>query len=164
MDGIGSSSHQKMTKVQAQIHGNISVLAITAKPSLLDPALRRRGRLDSEIEIMMPDDKMRKKIIQSQINEHLNGRVPGLTEEKLLALARKAKGFSGADTLLAIKEAMRLSILSNFREDDFIVELDVLERAISRTNPSSIRDVVVEVPAVKWEDIGGMENVKTLLR
>ena len=73
--------------------------------------------------------------------------------------------FPGADTLLAIKEATRNALLlsANF-EGNMCLSFEHLQSAIAKTKPSSIRGVTMEVPSVKWDDIGGMQQVKNQLR
>ena len=170
LDGIGDYNsnllESSVSNTPSRLRGNVAILAITSRPSVLDPALRRAGRLDFEVEISIPDEENRAKIIEMQIEQLVSrDRVPGLCSDKLKLLSRKAKGFTGADTLLAIKDAMRHSLVEFLGdEDEFVVRLGVLEHSISRTNPSSIRDIVIEVPSVKWDDIGGMNDVKMLLK
>eukprot|EP00804_Cyclotella_cryptica_P000553 CCRYP_009971-RB/>CCRYP_009971-RB protein AED:0.02 eAED:0.02 QI:1196/1/1/1/1/1/3/90/701 len=186
LDGIGTKRAP---------NGGFIVLAVTTDPSQLDPALRRAGRLDVEIEVPVPDDKAREDILrfhisqlvsQHESNSHTH---PGdshfihpnirISNKEIEDLARLAKGFTGADCKLAIKEAVRNSIRrvhSKQRDDpserqqpletlgDLNVEYIDLEHAIRSTKPSAIKSVAVEVPHVPWSSIGGMENVKALLR
>ena len=153
----------------------IVILAITTNPSLLDPALRRPGRLDSEIEIPVPvDPRTRQKILEYQL-ANLKAQVsPTLTDNEWLQLARQAKGFTGADLKLAVKECIRnaatksitLSSSSYQSGDDGIIMVSKvdLERAVRSTKPSAIKAVTVEIPQVHWSSIGGMEDAKRSLR
>ena len=162
------------------VYNNIVIIGITRVPSDLDPALRRPGRLDVEIEIPIPDDIARADIWKTQLS-HL---VPylNLEEEELMNLSKKAKGFTGADTLLAIKEAIRSSILVSNNDMDPMKQPNggsMKEGIITKTNmiqiqhaikcilPSTLRtskQALVEIPKVKWTDIGGMDEPKSLLR
>ena len=153
LDGIGTS--------KSNSKGGVFVLAITTDPSLLDPALRRSGRLDSEIEVPVPDDNARNEILAFHIAQLASPDKKGsFGDKELNALARLAKGFTGADCKLAVKEAVRLSVKRN----QPYVEYSDLEIGIRSTKPSAIKSVAVEVPHVPWSSIGGMQHVKSLLR
>lgn len=157
LDGIGGSSAK----------ATVVVLAITTNPSLLDPALRRPGRLDAEVEVPLPDEPAtRAEILRFQLDS-MGGRAT-VPEDKWLSLARLAKGFTGADCKLAVKEALRNAVLqreSDISASDTIeVSIDNLEKAIRLTKPSAIKSVTVEIPQVHWSSIGGMEQVKRELR
>jgi transitional endoplasmic reticulum ATPase len=159
LDGIGGSgSSAKATVV---------ILAIVTNPSLLDPALRRPGRLDAEVEVPLPDEPAtRAEILRFQLDS-LGGSAT-VPEDTWLSLARLAKGFTGADCKLAVKEALRNAVLhreSDISTSDTIeVSIDNLEKAIRLTKPSAIKSVTVEIPEVHWSSIGGMEQVKRELR
>ena len=100
MDGIGSEAKRETNESDpgaTKSKGNVVVLAITSRPGHLDPALRRPGRLDVEVEISIPDDCARAEIIEMQL-ECLNLRKGGanqLSSKEIKALARQAKGFTG---------------------------------------------------------------------
>ena len=154
------------------------ILATTSDPSSLDPALRRPGRLDSEVEVPIPDDAARSEILKFLLERLACGTgesvvaTPELSDVELLSVARLAKGFTGADCKLAIKEAVRSAVLKDMGEggardasiSTIRVSLDELNHAIRLTKPSTIRAVSVEVPEVPWSSIGGMDEVKKLLR
>eukprot|EP00537_Pseudo-nitzschia_pungens_P018731 CAMPEP_0172406444 /NCGR_PEP_ID=MMETSP1061-20121228/70681_1 /TAXON_ID=37318 /ORGANISM="Pseudo-nitzschia pungens, Strain cf. pungens" /LENGTH=1038 /DNA_ID=CAMNT_0013142041 /DNA_START=70 /DNA_END=3186 /DNA_ORIENTATION=- len=136
------------------------ILAITTNPGALDAALRRPGRLDSEIEVPLPDEpSTRLKILRFQL-ESL-GTETHFSDSEWMSLARLAKGFTGADLKLAAKEAVRNTLLSG---GDRTVTLPTIRKAILSTKPSAIKAVTVEVPSVPWTSIGGMETVKRQLR
>jgi len=165
MDGIGNSS-----KGQNDNCGNIAILAITSNPSSLDPALRRAGRLDTEVEVPSPDDKAKGEILALCI-ERLkaeNFNVPSLSDTELVMLSRMAKGFTGADCTLSIKEAIRTAISRHQANNDFTSRMQLtiadIQKAIRMTKPSAIKAVTVEIPRVPWSSIGGMEDVKRSLR
>mmetsp|Transcript_13637 Transcript_13637/g.39103 ORF Transcript_13637/g.39103 Transcript_13637/m.39103 type:complete len:1100 (+) Transcript_13637:284-3583(+) len=194
LDGIGSEANTANKQDAASSislehgPGTVMILATTSDPSQLDPALRRPGRLDIETEIPIPDDAARADILEFLLNQMSRPscdptndpiEAPTLSEQELLAMARLAKGFTGADCTLALKEALRSAIL---RCDCDVVALtpslesvtpkgkpiqmtlEDISHAIRITKPSTIRAVTVEVPRVPWSAIGGMEHVKMLLR
>mmetsp|Transcript_24642 Transcript_24642/g.53152 ORF Transcript_24642/g.53152 Transcript_24642/m.53152 type:complete len:1053 (-) Transcript_24642:109-3267(-) len=174
LDGIGSL---QTTIENDKTGGGLVVLAITAEPSLLDPALRRPGRLDVEVEVPVPDDDARADILRFHLSQL--GTKQQIDENEIKSLARLAKGFTGADCKLAVKEAVRTAISRTLLPDSqseqanggdgFSLTLSViehadLEHAIRITKPSAIKSVSVEIPKVSWSDIGGMDNVKALLK
>lgn len=137
------------------------ILAITTDPGALDAALRRPGRLDSEIEVPLPDEpSIRLKILKFQL-ESL-GTEANFSESEWLSLARHAKGFTGADLKLAAKDALRNSLLQNPGERK--MTFPIMKKSIISTKPSAIKAVTVEVPSVPWSSIGGMDTVKRQLR
>lgn len=155
MDGVNSYTN------------NIVIIAITTDPSLLDTALRRPGRLDTEVEVPIPDTaEVRAKILRFHI-ETLGAQPPDLSEEDWIGVAKLAKGFTGADCVLAVKEGIRKSTALGENEvfaREAILTADALRQAIRETKPSSIKAVTVEVPQVLWSSIGGMDTVKRALR
>jgi ATP-dependent 26S proteasome regulatory subunit len=179
LDGIGTAS-QKGQPVIGAVSSSVVVLAITQNPSLLDPALRRPGRLDYELEVPSPDEALaRAEILKFQLKnlgEDFN--VSEITDEQMLDLSNLAKGFNGADCMLSVKEALRLAMLRShnlkkqftFGADSannsyhYEVTLDDLKAAIRATKPSAIKSITVEIPKVFWSSIGGMESVKQELR
>jgi SpoVK/Ycf46/Vps4 family AAA+-type ATPase len=172
LDGIGSSSSQTR-KGKSSDRNRLVVLAITTDPSLLDPALRRPGRLDVEIEVVVPDDKARADILRFHLSQIMPSQQ--VDETDFNALARLAKGFTGADCKLAVKEAVRISISRAPRPGDinltgltlstsYEIKFNDLVDAIRITKPSAIKSVAVEVPKVPWSAIGGMDDVKALLK
>ena len=171
LDGIGSSSSQSNNIKSSE--GGLVVLAITTDPSLLDPALRRPGRLDVEVEVPVPDDNARAEILRFHISQLMTAQQ--VDEIDITALAKIAKGFTGADCKLAVKEAVRnyLSCTQQIdgkcdqkKQTDSLIPIQYtdLEHAIRITKPSAIKSVAVEVPKVPWSAIGGMDDVKALLK
>jgi len=192
LDGIGSEVTTANKQDADSSHssdngpGTVMILATTSDPSQLDPALRRPGRLDIETEIPIPDDAARAAILEFLL-ESMSGptdtcggpilgpiEMPTLSKQELLAMSRLAKGFTGADCTLALKEALRSAILRHDCDDVRVgkiskkkpiqMTLEDISHAIRITQPSTIRAVTVEVPRVPWSAIGGMEHVKMLLR
>ena len=169
MDGVDSSptssDRERLTAAP------LVILAVTPNPSLLDPALRRPGRLDTEIEIPLPDEPATRAAILKfhcqQIGD-LAYTPDAIKEAEWLQLGKLAKGFNGSDCMLAIKEATRAMQLGQFKSADNIqpsfITYQHLVHGIRQTKPSSIKAVTVEIPQVKWSDIGGMDDVKRELR
>ena len=157
--------------------GTIMVLAITSDPMRLDPAIRRPGRLDLEIEIPIPDEKTRCHILRFLLDGLDQGcatvTAPNVSEDDVLRLARLGKGLTGADCSLALKEAVRCAASRRHQSTGFLstssdvavnVTHEDLMQAIRLSKPSTIRTVTVEVPKVSWSSIGGMKEVKRQLR
>lgn len=155
MDGLSPSS-------------NVVVIAATNRPNVIDPALRRFGRFDRELNIGVPDEQGRLEVLRIKTrNMKLH---PDVNLEKL---AHSTHGYVGADisqlcmeaAFQAIREKMHLIDVDADTIDAEILEtISITEEhfrhALSVTNPSALRENVVEVPSVSWEDIGGLEEVK----
>ncbi|QXE18441.1 AAA family ATPase [Clostridium sp. 001] len=146
--------------------GQVVVIGATNIPDSLDPALRRAGRFDKEIAIMPPDKKGRFKILQI----HTKG-MPLDEDVKLEELADITYGFVGSDLSALCKEAGMIAlrnILSKVGLDEilppFKVSMDNFIEALREIQPSSTREYCTEVPDVKWENIGGLEEVKDTLK
>ena len=150
--------------------GQVVVIAATNLPDIIDPALRRGGRFDREIEIGIPDTKGRQQIFQI----HTRG-MPLADDVDLSEYARSTHGFVGADIALLAKEAamhaLRRVIPHIKIEEEIPTEIidelrvtneDFIE-AHKHVEPSAMREVLVEIPDVKWEDVGGLEDVKAEL-
>jgi SpoVK/Ycf46/Vps4 family AAA+-type ATPase len=136
------------------------ILAITSNPATLDAALRRPGRLDSEIEVPLPDEpSIRLEILKFQL-ESLRTET-NFSDFEWMSLARLAKGFTGADIRLAAKDALRNTLINS---DQRKITFQIMKKAIISTKPSAIKAVTVEVPSVPWASIGGMDGVKRQLR
>ena len=158
LDGIGAS-------VGVKDRGNLMILGITSNPSLLDPALRRPGRLDSEVEVPIPDEVSRAEILKFKMDRlGPSVTVPQMEDSDYMTLSRLAKGFNGADVMLAIKEALRKAIGESSDLETISMTRSHLEASIRATKPSTISSITVEIPQVYWASIGGMESVKQKLR
>ncbi|MDI6819071.1 MAG: CDC48 family AAA ATPase [Methanothermobacter thermautotrophicus] len=151
--------------------GQVVVIGATNRPDALDPALRRPGRFDREIEIGVPDREERKEILQI----HTRG-MPLADDVDLDELAEITHGFVGADLESLCKEsAMRVlrRVLPEIKADEEI-PTEVLKKmvvtradfkdALKEIQPSALREVLVQVPNVSWDDIGGLEGAKQELR
>ncbi len=155
---------------------NVVVIGATNRPDAIDPALRRPGRFDREIEIGVPDTQGRYEILQI----HTRGMpVEGgdeKREEILKWLASVTHGFVGADLAALSREAAMKALRRYLPEinldkpinPEFLEKMKVIEEdfkgALREVEPSSLREVLVEVPNVHWEDVGGLEDVKEKLK
>ncbi|AJF26979.1 ATPase AAA [Haloarcula sp. CBA1115] len=152
--------------------GQVIVIGATNRVDDIDPALRRGGRFDREIEIGVPDKKGRKEILQV----HTRG-MPLSEEINIENYAENTHGFVGADLATLTKESA-MNALRRIRpeldlESDEI-DAEVLERleisdkdfreAMKGIEPSALREVFVEVPDVTWDSVGGLEDTKERLR
>lgn len=151
--------------------GEIIVIGATNRANALDPALRRPGRFDREIYIKVPDMKGRKEILAI----HTRG-MPGIEKIKLSELAELTHGFVGADLEALSKEAAMRALREflpkiNLKSDGIQeITLEMLEDlkvermhfidALKEVQPSAIREVFVETPNVRWNDIGGLDSVR----
>ncbi|KAJ8372108.1 hypothetical protein AAFF_G00294720 [Aldrovandia affinis] len=152
MDGIGSEGHS----------GQLLVLGATNRPHALDPALRRPGRFDKELEVGVPSAPERADILQRQ----LSAMPCQLTPEQLTALADAAHGYVGADLAAVCKEAglraLRRMLAGEPGLSDpqtmgaVTVTLQDLRSSMMHIKPSAMREVAVDVPKVRWSDVGGM--------
>jgi transitional endoplasmic reticulum ATPase len=151
-----------------QSRGKLVVIGATNRPNAIDPALRRPGRFDREIEIGIPDEKGRLEILQI----HTRG-MPLTDDVNLEAVARVTHGFVGADLEALSKEAAMLSLrrmLPEINLEETKIPAEVLNRiritnmdfenALKDVQPSAMREVQIQRPNVRWEDIGGLEEVK----
>ncbi|MHA1649724.1 MAG: AAA family ATPase, partial [Candidatus Helarchaeota archaeon] len=146
--------------------GSVIVIGATNRPNALDPALRRPGRFDREIEIGIPDKRGRKEILQI----HTRG-MPLAPDVNLEEIANRIHGFVGADIAALTQEAAMITLRKilpeiNLEEntipDEILQNLKVtkedFEQALQLIEPSAMREVLIEVPDVKWDDIGGLHE------
>merc|ERR1711937_637582 len=155
-----------MDGMKARAH--IVVIGATNRPNTLDPALRRFGRFDREIDIGVPDENGRLEIYRIHTR---NMKLDDDVDPELIA--KETNGFVGADMAALCTEAAMQCIREKMDlidiEDDTIdaeildsmsVSMDHFKYAIAKANPSSLRETVVEIPNITWEDIGGLDQVK----
>ncbi|MBN2517846.1 MAG: CDC48 family AAA ATPase [Candidatus Altiarchaeota archaeon] len=152
-----------------EARGEVVVIAATNRPDAVDPALRRPGRFDRELQIGIPARKGRKEILQI----HTRG-MPLTKDVNLDKLADITHGYSGADVEALAKEAAMRALrrvmpdLKKVKDGDISKEvLDNIQvtnqdfqEAMKRVEPSAMREVLVEIPRVSWKDIGGLKSVK----
>jgi transitional endoplasmic reticulum ATPase len=158
MDGMGS-------------RGNIIVIGATNRPNAIDPALRRPGRFDREVEIGVPDKAGRFEVLQIHTRN-----MPLAEDVDLQHLANVTHGYTGADTASLCREAAMRALrryIPDINLEEERVPPDVLEKmvvnmedmmsAYREITPSAMREVYVEVPQVHWNDVGGLKEVKQQL-
>lgn len=155
MDGMGS-------------RGNIIVIGATNRPNAIDPALRRPGRFDREIEIGVPDKDARNEILQIHVRN-----MPLADDVDIKHLSDITHGYTGADVSALCREAAMKSLRRympdiNLQEeripaevlDKMVVNNDDFESAYREITPTAMREVYVEIPSVHWEDVGGLDQIK----
>ena len=152
--------------------GNVIVIGATNRPSALDPALRRPGRFDREIEIGVPDKKGRHEILQI----HTRG-MPLAEDVDLKKLSDITHGYTGADLSslgreTAMKALRRYLPQINLEEErippsvleKMEVTMEDFTNAYKEITPTAMREVYIEVPTIHWTDIGGLDEVKQDLK
>eukprot|EP00930_Biecheleria_cincta_P105371 TRINITY_DN9803_c0_g1_i1.p1 TRINITY_DN9803_c0_g1~~TRINITY_DN9803_c0_g1_i1.p1 ORF type:complete len:797 (-),score=171.78 TRINITY_DN9803_c0_g1_i1:157-2547(-) len=152
--------------------GHVVVIAATNRPNSIDGALRRFGRFDRELDLGVPDDNGRLEILRIHCKN-----MKLAADVRLEEVASSTHGFVGADlaqlcveaALQCIREKIDLIDLEEETIDAEILDSmsvtqDHFRVAVASVNPSSLRETVVEVPNVKWDDIGGLEDTKRSLQ
>jgi len=152
--------------------GHVVVIGATNIPNTIDPALRRPGRFDREISIPIPDKNGRLEILEI----HTRG-MPLAKDVDVEKLAGITHGFVGADLEALAREAAMSALRKILPTIDFElseipyeallkleITMDNFLEAMKEIEPSAIREVFVEVPDVKWSDVGGLENIKQELK
>lgn len=154
MDGLGD-------------RGNVIVIGATNREDSVDPALRRPGRFDREIEIGVPGRRARRDIL----NVHMRD-MPLTPDVDVEVLAGLTQGFVGADLAALCREAAMRCLSSRIGELDLDkpvpsqvlegmkVSMDDFRQALNDVEPSGMREVLVEIPKVSWEDVGGLDDVR----
>ncbi|HLF75919.1 MAG TPA: CDC48 family AAA ATPase [Dehalococcoidia bacterium] len=152
--------------------GQVAIIGATNAPQLIDPALRRPGRFDREINIGVPEKSGRREVL----DVHTRG-MPLAEDVSLDKLAEVTHGFVGADLAALCREAAMVT-LRKIAEDipleaEFI-PFDILARlevtmsdfleALAEVEPSALRELFTEVPDVKWEEVGGLDEAKSMLK
>jgi transitional endoplasmic reticulum ATPase len=155
-----------------EARGKVIVIAATNRPNAIDPALRRPGRFDREIEIKVPDKKGRSDILAIHSRN-----MPLADDVDMSKMAAFSHGYVGADLEYLCKEAAmkclrRLLPVLDLQEeklstetlDKLIVNHDDFTKALIEVTPSGMREVFIENPDVSWEEVGGLEDVKRELQ
>jgi len=155
-----------------EARGKVIVIAATNRPNAIDPALRRPGRFDREIEIKVPDKRGRLEILQIHTRN-----MPLDTDVDQDRVAAVTHGFVGADLEYLCKEAAmkclrRLLPELNLEDEKLapevlnklIVTMSDFENAVKEVMPSAMREVYLESPDIPWTSIGGLEEVKRELQ
>ena len=152
--------------------GQVAIIGATNAPQLLDPALRRPGRFDREINVGVPERNGRREILEV----HTRG-MPLAEDVSLDRLAEITHGFVGAD-LAALTRESAMVTLRKISEDipldaefipyDLLTRLEVsmadFLEALTEVEPSALREVFTEVPDVTWDDVGGLADMKSTLK
>ena len=155
-----------------EARGKVIVISATNRPNAIDPALRRPGRFDREIEIKVPDKKGRKDILQIHSRN-----MPLSDDVNMDKISSVSHGYVGADLEYLCKEAAmkclrRLLPILNLEEeklppetlDKLIVTHEDFTKALIEVTPSGMREVFIENPDIKWSDVGGLKEVKQELQ
>ena len=158
MDGIGSKH-------------DVIVIGATNRPNSLDPALRRPGRFDRELLVNVPDQSERLEILQIHTR-----RMPGIEDIDLESISKLTHGFVGADLAALAREAAMNTIrelLPKFEVDKLTLSQTIIDQlkvrenhfleALKEIQPSAIREVYIEIPNVSYDDVGGLDEIKTEL-
>lgn len=142
MDGMDSQDH-------------VIVLGATNRPNSLDQALRRPGRFDKEIEIGIPNSKQRLEILSKLLKS---------VEFDLSEIAENTHGYVGADLSHLVKEAFLLAASQSKDMKHIHLKAEDLKNAMKIVRPSAMREIMIQVPNVKWDDIGGQAETKQKLK
>ncbi|QUC64473.1 CDC48 family AAA ATPase [Nitrosopumilus sp. K4] len=155
-----------------EARGKVIVISATNRPNAIDPALRRPGRFDREIEIKVPDKKGRKDILAIHSRN-----MPLSDDVNLDKISAVSHGYVGADLEYLCKEGAmkclrRLLPELNLEEekippetlDKLVVNHEDFQKALIEVTPSGMREVFIENPDVKWDEVGGLEDVKRELQ
>ncbi len=154
--------------------GKVVVIAATNRPDSIDPALRRPGRFDREIEIGIPDDEGRFDILSIHTRS-----MPIDDKVNLKQISKITHGFVGADLEVLAKEAAMRSLRRILTDEEIDLDEDkisseILQKiritsedfsdALKEVSPSALREVQVQIPDVSWDDVGGLDALKEELR
>ncbi|MDR0766884.1 MAG: AAA family ATPase, partial [Methanosarcinales archaeon] len=151
--------------------GGVIVIAATNLPDSIDPALRRGGRFDRELEIGVPDKEGRMEILQIHTRN-----VPMASDVDIGKYAGMTHGFVGADLALVVKEAAMHALRREFpgmnpdeeiskeKLESLKVIVEDFDSALKMVQPSAMREVLVEVPDISWDSVGGLDSVKEELQ
>ena len=153
MDGAGTAENAR-----------IMVIAATNRPDAIDQALRRPGRFDREIEIGIPNMESRGEILQCLLENLPNN----VSLEQIKSLASVTHGFVGADLKALCQEASVSALLrldpDNHDASQYQVQMQDMEKGLTMVKPSALRELAIDIPSVRWTDIGGQELAKQRLQ
>ncbi|CAO3594195.1 unnamed protein product [Absidia cylindrospora] len=158
MDGATSSDNENQST-------RVVVLGASNRPNALDEALRRPGRFDREVEIGIPTSDARLEILSAILKSIPNS----ISSQELEVMASQLHGYVGADLaavcresgLKCIKRSAHLGITDS---SQLCVNVTDMKEAISEIRPSAMREILLEVPKVYWNDVGGQDNIKQRLK
>lgn len=153
MDGVGDQ-------------GRLVVVGATNRPNAVDPALRRPGRFDQEVEIGIPNVEQRLDILRLQFSKMRAKHA--LSDEDIAGIAGRTHGYVGADLVALCRESAMKTIQKGLklgtRAQDLRVGLADVELALQEVRPSAMREIFLEMPKVYWRDIGGQHELKQKLK
>lgn len=137
------------------------VVVVSASNNLLgvDISVRRPGRFDVEIEVGVPDIEGRASILDKMVKKMGSGGKSNVSQEDVQLVAEKTHGYVGGDLFCLVREAVMRAV----RRDGDLVGVEDLVGAMGEIRPSAMREVVLEMPKVKWDDIGGQKELKRKL-
>jgi transitional endoplasmic reticulum ATPase len=155
-----------------EARGDVIVIGATNRANALDPALRRPGRFDREIEIVLPDKQGRNEILQIHTRN-----MPLEKDVDLRRLSDMTHGYTGADLAALSREAAMKSLRRYLPEinieqesippeilEKMTVKMEDFSSAYKEVVPTALREVYIETPEVHWEEIGGLEDVRELMK
>ncbi|ORX55872.1 AAA-domain-containing protein [Piromyces finnis] len=144
---------------------HVVLIGTTNRPNSIDEALRRPGRFDREVEIGIPTAESRKEILEVLLRN-----VPhSLTDEDITRISSVTHGYVGADLAALCREAGLKAIKRMIKiKEDYLIDLKVsvedINGAFKDVRPSAMREIMLEVPKVSWDDIGGQDDIKQKLK
>ncbi|ORZ24187.1 P-loop containing nucleoside triphosphate hydrolase protein [Absidia repens] len=155
MDGAASSDNENQSS-------RVVVLGASNRPNALDEALRRPGRFDREVEIGIPTSAARLEILGAILKSIPNS----VSSQELEVMAGQLHGYVGADLAAVCREAGLKCIRRSAHLDasQLCVNVNDMKEAISEIRPSAMREILLEVPKVYWNDVGGQDNIKQRLK
>lgn len=139
----------------------IVVIGTTNRAEALDPAMRRAGRFDREIELPIPDSNARFEILHMLTQTARQSGRLGIADEDMRSFARLCYGYVGADLHSLWRETARLALT---RGSNSTIETEDFHLALRTTRPTALREIAVDIPTTKWSDIGGMAEAKKRLQ
>lgn len=147
-----------MDELSANEDISVVVLATTSKIHHIDKMLRSATRFGKEVEIFVPNSSQRFEILNTLLKEVNHN----LTFSDVKSIADSSHGFVGADLLSMVSKALLKNYKTNQGKEK--ASINDFKWALSKTKPSAMKEIMVEIPNVKWEDIGGQEELKLKLK
>ncbi|KAL6933789.1 related to ATPase family gene 2 protein [Hanseniaspora guilliermondii] len=142
----------------------ICIVGATNRPNSIDPALRRPGRFDQELEIGIPDMDARFEILMKQF-DRMNGDKRQLSVEDIKAIASKTHGYVGADLTALVRESVMKCVERTLTGNlDGKLCVEDINAALLDIRPSTMREIFLEMPKVYWSDIGGQHELKRKMK
>ncbi|AET38752.1 AAA family ATPase AFG2 Ecym_3259 [Eremothecium cymbalariae DBVPG len=146
--------------------GRVVIVATTNRPNKIDPALRRPGRFNTEVEIGVPDAVSRREILKKQLS-NMSEKRRDFTDDEITEIADKTHGYVGTDLsglcTLAVAHSKHRAIIEGIKIPDLKINVKDFEAAMLEIKPSAMREIFLEMPKVYWSDIAGQEQLKSEL-